>query len=148
MNPLEIHKNAGDKSLNHVYTKENMIIVEYPSVYTCLGQIPESNIPSAPSWSFSKATRKEAEKITTTKALTKSRLIGKTGPGPVYNPDPTLCLKSDPKWSFAVGDKLKPTAIPYNYYKIIDKISNPSNACTSLNDKKPAMKFKIAERVY
>ena len=131
-----------------VYTRKDIIQALNPSSYSTFGKVPLSDITSAPIWSFSNATRKDLEKIGTSKLLSKGQFLGKASLGPIYSPKQNLVMKSEPQWSFPAEDKLKPIKEPYDYYHLQDKFTNLPDAVKFVKENAPVIHFKEAQRVF
>lgn len=134
-------------AIPQVYKASDIVKAENPKAYSTLGHAVLSEIPSSPNWSFPKGTRKGAEKAGGSKAVCQSLWIGKTSPGPVYNPNPLTVKESAPKWSFATDSRMAPISKPYDHYLIQDKVTDSVKARLATQPNSPTVNFGVASRV-
>ena len=129
------------------YTVDDMIIAENHKTYSMFGQILESNKLSAPCYTFSRADRKEGEKIFTSKSLIKTQFLCKGSPGPIYKFDSNILKANTPSVSISLEPRGKSLQKPYIYYGYNDSNFDPDSAKIKTLSATKATGFKTTSRV-
>lgn len=142
------NKKNGKKQKEVNYTAQDLHVIENPHTYSTFGKMVESTKKNAPKYGFEKSTRNNKEKVFVTKQLSKIHFLGKTGPGPIYNPDFISTLNRDPAFSFGTGIR-DTTALkePFDHFSIVDKYSDVNKADLSRRPNPKSFKFRAGNRV-
>lgn len=144
--PQKNEKKSIAKPVN--FTATDTLIIENPQTYSSIGKMIDSKKKTEPIYGFGTSDRKKADKVFTTKQLSKIQFLGKTGPGPVYSPNIEVCKKKMPEYSFgtdirnALNIKEK-----YDHYRIVDKYSDPNAADLKRRPESKGVKFRVGNRV-
>lgn len=144
--PQKHEKENISKEVNYAF--KDIAVLENPQVYSSLGKMANSTKRTEPMHGFGTSTRNNMDKIFTSKQLLKTQFLGKTGPGPIYNPTIDSCKDKAPEWSFGtdIRNSLN-IKEKYDHYRILDKFSDPNAADLKRRPNPKACKFRAGNRV-
>ena len=130
------------------FTSKDVILIENSQAFSSLGKMIDSKKKTEPMYRFGTSDRQKMEKVFITKQLSKAQFLGKTGPGPVYDPNIEKIVRKAPEWSF--GTDIRNSfniKQKYDYYRIEDKYSDPNIADIKRRPECKGVKFRLGNRV-